>query len=90
MKISPVPMSKVFRPTFEAHPDGKFVPLPLDARAVPDAVVVRVARSMCDHLAGEYDDILPWTKQKKLGRATYLGMSRAAIAALAQALGEEG
>jgi hypothetical protein len=66
------------------------VPLPLDASAVPDAMVVRVARSMCDHLAGEYDYILPWTKQDDFGRATYLGMSRAAIAALAQALAEEG
>jgi hypothetical protein len=79
--------SRPFHSWYESA-DGDHVPLPLDASAVPDAVVEKVARSMCDHLAGEYDYILPWTKQDDFGRATYLGMSRAAIAALAQALGE--
>jgi hypothetical protein len=90
MKISKVNHIIGVRGEWRESDHGSHVPLPLDASALPQGVVVRVARSMCDHLAGEYDDILPWTKQKKLGRATYLGMSRAAIAALAQALGEEG
>ena len=81
MKISPVPMSKVLRPTFEAHPDGKFVPLPLDASAVPDAVVEKVVAAM-------QNAVLEWftTDQSDLPAEDLT--ARAAIAALAQALGE--
>jgi len=62
--------------------DGSHVPLPLDASAVPDAVVEKVAQG----IEGAYTAWVASDDDMGLGVA----LSRAAIAALAQALGEEG
>jgi hypothetical protein len=62
--------------------DGDHVPLPLDASAVPDAVVEKVAQG----IEGAYTAWVAGDDDMGLGVA----LSRAAIAALAQALGEEG
>jgi hypothetical protein len=60
---------------------GTHVPLPLDASAVPDAVVERVAITTFGK---------GWGCLSPSGRAEFRETARAAIAALAQALGEEG
>jgi hypothetical protein len=64
------------------HEHGTHVPLPLDASAVPDAVVEKVAQG----IEGAYTAWVAGDDDMGLGVA----LSRAAIAALAQALGEEG
>jgi hypothetical protein len=58
------------------------VPLPLDASAVTDAVVERVATA----IKAEYTDIV---LQNREDTPMSTLLARAAIAALAQALGEE-
>jgi hypothetical protein len=69
---------------------GTHTALPLDASEVPDAVVDRVAKAMCDNLSDNYPEVVRWERQSGFGRTTYRGMATAAIAALAAALGEEG
>ena len=64
------------------HDHGTHVALPLDASAVPDAVVEKVAQG----IEGAYTAWVAGDDDMGLGVA----LSRAAIAALAQALGEEG
>jgi len=62
--------------------DGDHVSLPLDASAVTDAVVERVATA----IKAEYTDIV---LQNREDTPMSTLLARAAIAALAQALGEE-
>jgi len=84
------------RPTREWCRDdthGTHVPLPLDASAVPDAVVVAAAYALyVDTCVSE--DPKPWNMLKNSDKEYFTDVARtvirAAIAALAQALGEVG
>ena len=69
---------------------GTHVPLPLDASAVPDAVVEEVAMAMCDALMDDGTYHRAWVHTSNEIREVYRYEARAAIAALAAALGEEG
>jgi hypothetical protein len=60
---------------WRSSPDGTHVPLPLDVSQVSDAVVQKVALACLDYTA-------------RAGTYAFDGMARAAIAALAAALGE--
>jgi len=64
--------------------NGTHVPLPLDASAVPDAVVVRVRDAFSSHIGSTT------LAGAVLQNADVDLAMRAAIAALAQALGEVG
>jgi hypothetical protein len=72
--------------TWEESAVGTHVPLPLDAIAVSDAVVEAAAKGMHE-VRG---DTRSWDEIHPHERIWCLTDARAAIAALAQALGEEG
>jgi hypothetical protein len=75
------------------HPHGDHVLLPLDVSRVSDAVVEKVAMHIAAHHNGfVVDDKLRegWPGIHVRVRFEYEGMARAAITALAAALGEEG
>ena len=75
-----------------ASDTGTHVPLPLDVSAVPDAVVEKVARVIHDVMYHESDnpDKQRWQGGNSFKEDAARAESRAAIAALAAALGEEG
>jgi len=62
------------------HPHGTHVPLPLDASALPDAVVQSLLHALENETGERLSDADGYD----------LAVARAAIAALAQALGEVG
>jgi hypothetical protein len=67
---------------------GTHVPLPLDASGVPDAVVEKVAEALWREQSGGYKQ--SWHMKCEAHKEQYAATARAAIAALAAALGKEG
>jgi hypothetical protein len=66
------------------------VPLPLDVSQVSDAVVRKYAKHLCA-LAHQVDKrIFEWKYLEDEAKEVWMTDARAAIAALAAALGEEG
>jgi hypothetical protein len=91
MKISKVDHIIGVRGEWRESEDGSHVALPLDASAVPDAVVeVLAAWMFMDIMPIGYSDGATWARANKPDKKRYRERARAAIAALAQALGEEG
>jgi hypothetical protein len=68
--------------------DGTHVPLPLDVSQVSDAVVEKVAEALWREQSGGYKQ--SWHMKCEAHKEQYAATARAAIAALAAALGKEG
>jgi hypothetical protein len=91
MKISKVDHIVGVRGEWRESDHGSHVALPLDASAVPDAVVELLAAWMfMDIMPIGYSDGATWARANKPDKKRYRERARAAIAALVQALGEEG
>jgi acyl-CoA reductase-like NAD-dependent aldehyde dehydrogenase len=88
MKISKVDHIVDVRGEWRESEDGSHVALPLDASAVPDAVVEKVAEALWRAQSGGYKQ--SWHRRSPERRQQFAATARAAIAALAKALGEEG
>ena len=73
-----------------ASDTGTHVALPLDVSAVSDAVVEKVAQAICNAFADDGEYHPSWSHASDDIRSEYRVEARAAIAALAAALGEEG
>lgn len=79
----PVPFGPLA--SWEIDPDGTHVPLPLDASALSDAVVEKVAQAIRDRI--EHDT--PLDQLSTADREMWCEDARAAITALAAALAGE-
>ena len=90
MKIASVPVSAGFPPMFEAHPEGKFVALPLVVSHVSALAIEAACRANWKASMQSCMSDASWDELMESERDMYRTELRAAITALAAALGEEG
>jgi hypothetical protein len=88
MKISTMDRDGSFKAWCD-DPNGTHVPLPLDASAVPDAVVEAAAKTHHDRRKYELEVGPFWSNAHPDTKARCIEDMRAAIAALAAALAQE-